>query len=108
DLMTSTMRSKNRDIYLLGGGGHGRVVLDALLARGARAVGILDPALPVGQRIFEVEVLGADERLSMVQPRDVLLLNGIGANPGTSARKHLFVRWRDRGFEFAALRHPSA
>ncbi|MGA1635751.1 MAG: hypothetical protein ACO37C_12885 [Gemmobacter sp.] len=45
-------------IHLVGCGGHGRVVLDALLARGIAPAGILDGALPAGSEVFGVPVLG--------------------------------------------------
>jgi sugar O-acyltransferase (sialic acid O-acetyltransferase NeuD family) len=106
--MKSTMRSTNRGVYLIGCGGHGRVVLDALLASGTAVAGIVDAALPVGQSVFGIEVLGADDWLSQRQSDDVLLLNGVGANPHTTRRRELFVNWQARGYEFGIVLHPSA
>jgi sugar O-acyltransferase (sialic acid O-acetyltransferase NeuD family) len=102
------MRSTNKSVYLIGCGGHGRVVLDALLASGAAVAGIVDAGLSIGQSVFGVEVLGADDWLLQRKSDDVLLLNGVGANPDTARRRELFVNWQARGYEFGTVLHPSA
>ena len=95
-------------VYLLGAGGHGRVVLDALLSSGVNVAGILDPNLKAGDHIFETPVMGGDEFLDQLAPTDVLLVNGIGANPYVYIRKNLFNELKVRGFLFNAARHLSA
>jgi len=75
-------------IILLAAGGHGSVVLDALLASGSSVSGILDPGRTVGSLIFNVPVLGGDDLLDQINPADVLLVNGIGANPFNSLRSY--------------------
>ena len=64
-----------KQVLLLGGGGHGRVVLDALLSSGVRVSGVLDPDLKVGDLVFGVPVMGGDEYLAQVVPTDVLLVS---------------------------------
>ena len=95
-------------VYLLGGGGHGRVVLDALLSSGVNVAGILDPNLKIGDQVFGVLVMGGDEFLDQVAPTDVLLVNGLGANPCVLRRKRLFEDLKVRDFSFDVVRHPSA
>lgn len=95
-------------VYLLGGGGHGRVALDVLLACGVKVVGVLDPDLKVGDQVFGVPVLGSDKFLNQVDPSAVLLVNGLGANPHVVHRKKLFESMKARGFAFDTIRHPSA
>ena len=97
-----------KSVYLLGGGGHGRVVLDALLSSGVAVAGILDPDLKISNRVFGVPIKGNDEFLDQLAPTDVLLVNGLGANPYVGNRKRLFEEMRARGFSFDAVRHPSA
>ena len=46
--MTLLSSDTESPIYLLGCGGHGRVVLDSLIMSGKRVAGILDAALPRG------------------------------------------------------------
>ena len=98
-----------KSIYLLGGGGHGRVVLDALLSRAVNVAGILDPELKIGDRVLGMPVMGSDEFLDRFSASEVLLVNGVGANPCVGNRKRLFEEMQARGFSFFdAVRHPSA
>lgn len=98
----------DRQVYLLGGGGHGRVVLDALLSCSVNVVGILDHGLKVGDQVFGVPIMGGDEFLGQVTTVDVLLVNGLGANPCVGSRKKLFEALKAQGFSFDVVRHPSA
>jgi sugar O-acyltransferase (sialic acid O-acetyltransferase NeuD family) len=97
----------SKQVFLLGGGGHGRVVLNALLSSGVNVTGVLDPHLKVGDQVFGVPVMGGDDFLDQVVPTDVLLVNGLGANPCVRNRKRVFESLKARGFSFAAVRHPS-
>lgn len=95
-------------VLLLAAGGHGGVVLDALLASGTRVAGIIDPARPVGSALFDVTVLGGDDWLNQEKPDGILLVNGIGANPFKSLRSQFFSTWKQLGFNFLSVKHPSA
>ena len=95
-------------VYLLGGGGHGRVVLDALLTNGVKVAGILDPRLQLGQKVFDVPVMGGDDWLDRVTPAEAALANGLGANPRSRNRVEIFLHWKRIGFRFLTLHHPSA
>ena len=97
-----------KPVYLLGGGGHGRVVLDALLSSNVNVTGILDTDLKTGDHVFGVSVMGGDEFLDQLAPTEVLLVNGLGANPNVGNRKRLFEGMKSRGFLFDAVRHPFA
>ena len=97
-----------KPVYLLGGGGHGRVVLDALLSSDANVAGVLDPDLKAGDHVFGVPVMGGDEFLDQFALTEVLLVNGLGANPYVYNRMKLFEELKARGFSFDAVRHPSA
>jgi sugar O-acyltransferase (sialic acid O-acetyltransferase NeuD family) len=92
----------------MGAGGHGRVALDALLTSGVAVAGILDPGLRAGEQVFGMNVCGGDEWLERLSPADVLLVNGVGVNPDTGSRSRLFEKLKVRGFEFVAVRHPTA
>lgn len=95
------------NVYLLGCGGHGRVVLETLLLAGAKVIGILDPSLRELDEVFGIPVLGGDDYLDRAQA-GASLVNGVGANPDIGPRMHVFLSARGRGFEFAALFHPSS
>ena len=98
--------SKGR-ILLLAAGGHGSVLLDALLASGLNIDGIIDPGKAIGSILFDAPVLGGDDLLDQTDPADVLLVNGIGANPFTNLRGSFFKKWKHLGFDFVSVKHPS-
>lgn len=97
-----------RLVVLLGAGGHGSVVLDALLDSDIKVFGIIDPGLPVGQTVFDVPVLGGDEWLDQVEPGSVFLVNGIGEYPFSNTRSRFFGTWKARGHSFLSVFHPHA
>lgn len=94
-------------IHLVGCGGHGRVVLDALLARGIAPAGILDGALPAGSEVFGVPVLGGDEWLARLGDGDTCIV-GVGANPSTDVRRRVHGRIVAAGRALASVVHPTA
>lgn len=94
-------------ILLIGGGGHARVLLDALIDALIRVDGVLDFKLKAGDRIFGVPVLGTDAYLDGLK-KSASLVNGVGANPSTGARREVFERCKALGFGFHSVRHASA
>ncbi len=98
-----------RPIFLLGGGGHGAVVADLLLAQKCQFVGVVDPALTRGEHWrFGLDVLGDDSALSEKSFESVYLANGLGFLPGLNRRQSVYEYWRAKGYEFIGCRHPSA
>lgn len=98
----------NIDIIVVAAGGHGRVLLDALLAGGARVRGLVDPALVAGSMVMDVVVLGGDEVLDSLDTNQCWLANGLGANPSTVERAAMHRRLVARGHRFVTVVHPSA
>ena len=91
------------------GGGHARVVVDALRLCGISMLGICDPALPRGSEgPFGIAVLGDDKAVAAYAPEQVDLVNGVGSIESTQARRQVFETFRQRGYQFAAVVHPSA
>lgn len=99
-----------RPLILLGTGGHGRVVAELATVCGGRLLGVCDPALSrEGVAVWRgIPVLGGDEYLETVNTCDVWLLNGVGMMPGKSARRSVYQRMSQSGFQFPALVHPAA
>lgn len=95
-------------IYILGAGGHGRVVLDALIAEGLTVTGFLDASPQLSPTILTCPVLGNDEYLDHVEIAKTFLVNGLGANPQTFRRRYIFAEMQARGFRFKSVQHPSA
>jgi len=98
-----------KPLILFGAGGHGGVVLDALLLCGKEVVGVCDPALDLAKTgSTELPVLDAG-RLAETHPADRFgIANGVGFMPGQTTRKTLFENMRDRGYAFVGVCHPSA
>lgn len=97
-------------IILLGAGGHAKVVLDLLHALDHRILGICDPELAnngVGQW-RGLPVLGNDEMIEEHRPDSIALANGIGSLPNSHLRHRLHQRFKQKGYRFITLVHPSA
>lgn len=96
-------------VIMLGGGGHARVLIDALQLMGHTVRGIVDPALAVGNSgPSGVPVLGGDDALAGVDRAAILLVNGIGSINSMAARDAIYRHWVAQGFRFASVVHPAA
>lgn len=98
----------SKPIYVLGAGGHAKVVIDALLSQGVRPTGIVDPIARPGQVVLGVEVVGGDEVLEAFAPDTILLANGVGATPKSRVNTKLFEIWTRKGYQFTDILHSSA
>ena len=99
----------NLPIIVIGAGGHGRVVADALRMSGRIVLGFLEANLDLhGRVIDDVRVMGDDTLLSEYPPDVVDLSNGIGSTFSTEARRRVYERLKLRGFRFETVCHPSA
>ena len=94
--------------YLIGCGGHGRVVLDALLASGQNIDGIIDAQLVIGSEIFGIKVLGGDELIESFDSNSTQLINGLGSTGSTTKRTEIFTFWANLGYKFVGVVHPAA
>ena len=95
-------------IIVIAGGGHGRVVIDALLRSGAAVVGVIDPDRLVASRLpATVPWLGGDDVLASYPPSRYRLANGVGGI-GEPQRRRLFETFRNAGYAFAQVQHPAA
>ena len=95
-------------VIVIGAGGHGKVVADALQAAGRKVLGFVDPKL-AGKRVIGLPVLGGDEVLRRYSPNKVELANGRGsASDLPGERKRLFEEKKALKFRFVQVIHPSA
>ena len=101
--------TRTRPIIVLGAGGHAKVVVDALQAMGEEITGLVDPDPKThGRDVLGVPVLGDDEVVMRHAPDAVVLINGVGSVQPASHRNDLYRRFRDAGYDFSSVRHPSA
>jgi sugar O-acyltransferase (sialic acid O-acetyltransferase NeuD family) len=96
------------DVVLIGAGGHGRVVLDILLAAGIhKPIGFLDadPQL-TGQTVGGLPVLGQINLLPKLKAQKVkAAIISIGDN---LPRQRYFKKLSDQGFELVNAIHPAS
>lgn len=96
-------------VIVIGAGGHAKVVLDVLLERGQRVIGLLDsdPAKK-NKELLGVPVLGGDEILASYPPNNVSLVLGIGSSGRPNHRRNIYEALKSRGYLFPVFVHPSA
>lgn len=105
------MRPLDSRFILLGAGGHGRVLLETLIASGLgdRILGVVDADPEAADWLPEgIPFLGGDAILDAHPSERVELVNGMGSVDRIERRMALFDVCRDRGFFFATVLHPSA
>lgn len=97
-------------IVLVGGGGHCKVVIDAIVNRGRYDIeGITDAQLPPGSKVSGISVLGNDDVLFDLYKKGVrnafICAGSIG---NCNVRKTLYKKAKDIGFEMPVIVHPKA
>lgn len=96
-------------LLIVGGGGHARVLIDALRLGGHTLIGLTDPDPAAwGESVSGVPVLGEDAHLTRFAPDEVRLVNALGSTQSTAARRAVFERWEANGYTFARVTHSSA
>lgn len=100
-----------RRCVILGGGGHARVLMDALLLVGqVELYGILLPDESLwGSDVFSVPVLGGDALLPSLPAQGVdSFVVGLGSIGDSSIRERLFRYGLAQGLEVLSVCHPKA
>jgi sugar O-acyltransferase (sialic acid O-acetyltransferase NeuD family) len=96
-------------VVIVGSGGHAAVVADALLAADVRVLGFVDTDPGRGGAIVcGVAVLGDESALDRQPQGATRLANGIGGVRCEGLRRAVQERLEARGWEFVAVRHPTA
>lgn len=96
---------------ILGGGGHAKVVIEAL-----RAAGILEPVAVVdadparrGQTIYDVPIVGDDSELHSLKASGVTCaVAGVGGVKDNRPRRQVMKEAEKAGFVLSGVVHPSA
>lgn len=100
-----------KPIVILGAGGHASVLADLIVLKGWSIEGFVAPENSSIKGFSEIPYLGNDEVLFEKKfLREVYLINGVGAiSPeGNQARFRLYAKYKNVGYDFLTLIHPSA
>ena len=96
-------------VIIVGAGGHGRVLADALLLSGRTVLGFVDADTMLHDTtVMGLKVMGDDARLLAGDWPEAMLVNGIGGPPGGRSRRDVQMRLESDGRRFTGVRHPSA
>lgn len=95
------MRSMNKNVIIIGAGGHGKVVADIVLASGDKLLGFLDDGKRKGTEILGIPVLGCVD--DFVHYSDAEFVIAVG---NAAARKQIAEKLNSASF-YTAI-HPSA
>lgn len=97
-----------RQIILIGGGGHARVVIDAIqCGKKFKICGIVDPALRKGDTVLGIPVIGDDSILPKIFKEGVkYAFIAVGSIGNCSVRKKIYDNLKKIGFQLPFIVHP--
>lgn len=101
----------NYPIIIIGGGGHATVLIELLKLLGKTILGVVAPQFCTIKNYSDINYLGNDEVIfKSYYPRNVKLINGVGAVSvqKNQVRQKIFQIFKDAGYSFETLVHPSA
>lgn len=98
------------EIILIGGGGHAKSLLGAMLRAGLSVSGIVEAdAGMVGLNVLGIPVIGTDADLPKIKSdKDPGAIVALGSTGDNSQREKVFVQLKELGFEFPVFVAASA
>ncbi|KFB98278.1 putative transferase [Trabulsiella guamensis ATCC 49490] len=97
-------RPSTKPIVVIGGGGHASVIVDILKQQKRDIAAIISPDDVSGRKVFDnIHVLKCDDDISCFHQNDVVLVNGIGALPGSAIRRKVNEFFKNKGYSFETL-----
>jgi UDP-perosamine 4-acetyltransferase len=102
--------NEQNNIVLVGGGGHAKVIIDAIKCAGKFGIyGIVDSILPEGTSVLGIKVLGGDSELPKIFKQGVkYAFISVGSLGDCSARKRIAENLEKIGFKLPVIAHPKA
>jgi sugar O-acyltransferase (sialic acid O-acetyltransferase NeuD family) len=94
-------------LIIIGGGGHAKVLVSALLLRERRVLGFVDLNLTLPP-LLGARHLGNDSAVLGHPPDGVQLVNGVGSISCTRKRQNVYDWFVQKQYCFATVIHPSA
>lgn len=96
-----------KPVIVVGGGSHAGVLIETLVEQGRQVLGITDVDKTSISR-YGIPIIGDDNRILEYNPMEIELVNGIGSTGQTSLRQRIFKNFKNKGYNFASVIHPSA
>jgi len=91
-------------VFLLGGGGHAKVLADELISQKISIIAIVGPQCDSNSIIFRrIPLISDADFKKSVSADGALLINGVGSLPRTSLRQHLYDEYTSLGFGFVQV-----
>ena len=94
---------QTKHLILLGGGGHAKVLLSMLMKQHNVPSAVCAMQAPQSAMFSAIPFLGDDSAILQYPAETTLLINGVGALPGSKARQQLFDRFSALGYRFASV-----
>lgn len=92
-----------KHLILLGAGGHAKVLLSILIRQHTEITGVCALQPPQSAIFASIPYLGNDTTVLNYPPDQTMLINGVGALPGSSIRNDIFTRFTALGYHFASV-----
>lgn len=98
----------SKSVIVLGGGGHARVLIDALNKQAINILGVIEKNIALnGDTILGIPVIGDESTVLSFPANNILLVNGLGSVGKDTKRAQLFKKFKERGYTFLEVIHPS-
>lgn len=100
----------NKPVYIVGAGGHAKVLLEILQDNvNITVMGFLEinPNL-VHSKILDIMIYDQEKILKKYSPKEILLVNGIGSTNIPNLRKKIFTQLKKAGYIFFSVKHKTA
>lgn len=97
-----------KQLVLLGGGGHAKVVYDVVTEMRLYIKAVVEPATPCDPFFARLEQWHADADVLQLPSDSIMLVNGIGSIRVSESRRRIFEFFKGRSYRFFTLKHPSA
>lgn len=95
----------NNPVIIIGNGGHASVLTEILVATNREILGFT--ALSEEENQFGLRYLGLDQCILNFEPNSIELVLGIGTVNVSNIRANIFSFFKNKGYKFANVVHPS-
>lgn len=97
------------ELWLVGGGGHARSVIDVVEAQGLYQIaGLIDRPEKVGEKVLNYQILASDQELGSLVNEHRIFLVTVGQLESPSSRIRLYEELKAAGAQLATICTPLA